>query len=187
MLKFKAGDQGAFRQLFDRHKGRMIQYCYRFCKDQAVAEELTQEIFIRVYKAAPRYRPKARFRTWLFTIAVNVCLNEIRRSDYRQQFESLSGPSEDRGDEPRKRLSLANNHRPDEDVVRAEKEQLVLDAIAKLPPDQRAALLLRVEEEFSYREIGQQIGCSESQVKTLIYRGRQKLKQSLAAHFGEKT
>jgi RNA polymerase sigma-70 factor (ECF subfamily) len=187
MLKFKAGDQEAFRQLFDRHKGRMIRYCYRFCGDQAVAEELAQEIFIRVYKAAPRYRPEARFRTWLYTIATRFCLNELRRPDYRRQFESLSTPLKDQEDEPKKRLILAGNQRPDEDVVQAEQQQMVLEAMKKLPSNQRVALLLRVEEEFSYQEIGQQIGCSENQVKTLIYRGRQKLKENLAAYFGEKT
>lgn len=187
MLKFKAGDQEAFRQLFDRHKGRMIRYCYRFCKDQAVAEELAQEIFIRIYKAAPRYRPEARFRTWLYTIATRLCLNELRRPDYRRQFESLSVPSKDQEDEPQKRPIPVDHKQPDDDMIQAEQQQMVLDAMKKLPPNQRAALLLRVEEEFSYQEISRQIGCSENQVKMLIYRGRQKLKKSLAAYFGEKT
>ncbi len=187
MLEFKAGDQGAFRQLFDRHKGRMIRYCYRFCGNQAVAEELAQEVFIRVYKAAPRYRPKARFQTWLYTIATRICLNELRRPDYHQQCESLSAPSKDQDHEPKKRTILTDNKRPDEDVVQAEQQQMVLEAMKKLPSNQRAVLLLRVQEEFSYQEISQQIGCSENKVKALIYRGRQKLKDALAVYFGEKT
>ncbi len=187
MLKFKAGDQGAFPKLFDRYKGRIIRFCSRFCEDQAVAEELAQEIFIRVYKAAPRYRPKASFRTWLFTIATRVCLNEIRRADYRQQFDSLTNPPEDMEQASRNRPALTDNSLPDAYVEQAEQRRLILNAMAELPQDQQAALLLRVEEEFSYQEIGQQIGCSENQVKTLIYRGRQKLKQALDDYFGEKT
>jgi len=187
MLEFKAGDQQAFRRLYERHKNRVIQYCYRFCGQPAVAEELAQETFIRVYKAAARYHPKARFRTWLFKIATNVCLNEIRRPDYRQRFESLTPPTADQNVGPGNIPDSAADGGPDEHLDQAEQRQIVTAAMAELPRDQRAALLLRVEEEFSYQEIGQQIGCSENQVKTLIYRGRSKLKQVLAVYFGDKS
>lgn len=185
MLKFKAGDQSAFRRLFDRYKGRVIRYCYRFCGHPEVAEELAQETFIRVYKAAGRYRPKARFSTWLFRIATNVCLNEIRRPDYRLRFENVELPNRDAGREEKAMSTPESDNRPDACFARAEQHKMVLDAISQLPEDQRAALLLRVEEEFSYKEIGRQIGCSESSIKTLIFRGRRKLKQALAAYFGD--
>jgi RNA polymerase sigma-70 factor (ECF subfamily) len=189
MLRFKAGDQQAFRRLFDNHKGRVIQYCYRFCGHQAVAEELAQETFIRVYKAAARYRPKARFMTWLFKIATNVCLNELRRPDYHQRFVVLSlSSSSDNHDPVSLRMpALADDNRPDEHLAAEEQQRIVMTAITKLPHNERAALLLRVKEEFSYQEIGQQIGCSENRIKTLIYRGRSKLKKALAAYFGEKS
>lgn len=183
MLMFQAGDPTAFRRLFDRHKSRVIHYCYRFCGQRAIAEELAQETFIRVYKAAKGYRPKARFQTWLFKIATNVCLNEIRRRDRRKdeqqdelpESQSARCESEKMGDGP---------ERPDDLLERQEQQQMVLNAIAQLPEAQRAALLLRVEHEFSYREIGQQIGRSENHVKTLIHRGRNKIKQALSAYFG---
>lgn len=185
MLQFKAGDQRAFQHLFDKHKKRVINYCYRYCGQPAVAEELAQETFLRVYKAAPRYRPKARFSTWLFKIAANVCLNEIRKPIYRNRIESM----EEAAEEGRNPVKVAASERDEcaPDVMLASREQqaMVQNAIAQLPEKQRAALLLRVNEEFSYREIGRQINRSEGHVKTLIYRGRQRLKKMLGAYFGE--
>lgn len=187
MLRFKAGDTGAFHQLFHRHKGRVIQYCYRFCGHPAVAEELAQETFLRVYTAAPRYRPKARFRTWLFRIAANVCLNEIRRPDHRNRIEPLDPTDANPEKEAGNVATPVGDDRPDEQFARREQQQRVRDAIAQLPREQRAALLLRVEQEFSYKEIGRQIGRTENHVKALIHRGRNKLRQTLAAYFGDET
>jgi len=183
MLQFKAGDQRAFHNLFDKHKKRVINYCFRYCGNAAVAEELAQETFMRVYKAAPRYRPKARFITWLFKIAANVCLNEIRKPVYRTQVDSLDDPTgqNDLGPD----LSPSASMPPDAIFESSERNAMVQNAINDLPEQQRAVLLLRVNEEFSYREIGQQINRSEGHVKTLIYRGRQRLKKMLGDYFGE--
>jgi RNA polymerase sigma-70 factor (ECF subfamily) len=175
MLAFKAGDEQAFRQLFDKYKKQVVNYCYRFCGHREVAEELAQETFLRIYKAAPRYRPKAKFRTWLFKIAANVCLNEIRRPAYRQQSESLDQlPERDSG-----------KAGPDIELADAERQRMVRSAIRQLPEKQRAALLLRVEGEFSYKEIAVQIGRSVNHVKTLIHRGRLALRHTLTSYLGE--
>jgi RNA polymerase sigma-70 factor (ECF subfamily) len=184
MLGFQAGDQGAFRRLFDRHKGRVIHFCYRFCGQPALAEELAQETFLRVYQAADRYRPRARFQTWLFKIATNVCLNEMRRSHYQRRFETLEEAHESEiGRSETGGTPIAD--RPDERLEQKEWQTMVRRAIAQLPAEQRAALLLRVEQDFSYRQIGSQLGRSENHVKTLIHRGRQKLKQALTHYFGD--
>jgi RNA polymerase sigma-70 factor (ECF subfamily) len=185
MLNFKAGDQLAFRRLFDRYKGDVINYCYRFCGHRGVAEELAQEIFLRVYKAAARYRPEARFRTWLYKIAANVCLNELRRADYRNRFESLESNGEIPGEDPESGPTPTDGNRPDQSLERKERQQLIFAALEQLPGEQRAALLLRVEQDFSYQEIGRQIGRSENHVKTLIHRGRNKVKKMLAAYLGD--
>ncbi len=182
MLSFKAGDQGAFRSLFDNYKKRIINYCYRFCGHPEVAEELAQETFLKVYKAAPRYRPKARFSTWLFKIATNVCLNEIRKPIYRNRLQSM----EDEQDGVHFATAETNRFRPDDMVASRQEQQMVRRAICRLPRKQRAALLLRIDGEFSYREIGKQINCSENHVKTLIHRGRQRLRETLAAHWERK-
>jgi RNA polymerase sigma-70 factor (ECF subfamily) len=184
MLQFKAGDQRAFQHLFDKHKKRVINYCYRYCGHPAVAEELAQETFLRVYKAAPRYRPKARFSTWLFKIAANVCLNEIRKPIYRNRMESMDEAAE-KGCNPVAAPCGPGASAPDAMLASREQQTVVQKAIAQLPEKQRAALLLRVNEEFSYREIGRQINRSEGHVKTLIHRGRQRLKKMLGAYFGE--
>ncbi len=185
MLGFKDGDADAFRQLFDRHKNSVILFCYRFCGDERMAEELAQETFIKVYRAAARYTAKARFRTWLFKIATNVCLNEIRRPVYRVPSESLDGPGSQKYEAKINREPDRRSDRPDELLHQKEQRQTVLNAIAQLPVDQRAALLLRIEGEFSYYEIGQQMGRSENHVKTIIYRGRRKLQQAVGKYFGD--
>jgi RNA polymerase sigma-70 factor (ECF subfamily) len=186
MLNFKAGDPNAFQELFDKYKHRLITYCFRFCGHQAVAEELAQETFLKVYKAAGRYRPKARFSTWLFKIATNVCLNEVRRSVYRNRIESLDEITENSIDLAASTKAGTGSYRPDNLLLSREQQLLVRKAIDQLPKKQRAALLLRIEGEFSYGEIGQQIDRNENHVKTLIHRGRKRLKKALATYLGEK-
>ncbi len=185
MLNFKAGDPRAFHDLFERYKKRVINYCFRFCGHRAIAEELAQETFLRVYKAAQRYRPKARFSTWLYKIATNVCLNEMRKPAYRRRLEALDEALDNEVHASATMDSFRPIH-PDDQLLWQEQQQLVHRAIDRLPKKQRAALLLRVAGEFSYAEIAKQIHRPESHVKTLIHRGRMRLKAALAAYFGEK-
>jgi len=185
MMSFKAGDPHAFRLLFDKYKKQVINYCYRYCGHRAVAEELAQETFLRVYKAAERYRPKARFSTWLFKIAANVCLNEIRRPVYRAKLESIDQTAEDGPGGDREITMDPERSMPDALLEAGQQQALVHQAINRLPGEQRAALLLRSTEGFSYEEIGQQINRSENHVKTLIYRARQHMKKMLAVHWGK--
>jgi RNA polymerase sigma-70 factor (ECF subfamily) len=185
MLDFKAGDQRAFQNLFDKYKSRVVTFCFRFCGNKAVAEELAQETFLKVYKASRRYRPKARFSTWLFKIATNVCLNELRRPVYRHRVESLDQRTENVAGAKAAKVAAMQQESPHTMLVHQEQQEMVYKAIEQLPEKQRAALLLRIEGEFSYGEIGQQINRSENHVKTLIHRGRIRLKKALAGYFGE--
>jgi len=185
MLSFKNGDGRAFQQLFNKYKKRVVNYCYRYCGNRAVAEDLSQEIFIRVYKAAGTYRPKALFSTWLFKIATNVCLNEIRRPVYRAKIESIDQASDGENAASREIAMEPARSRPDLLLEEQEYQTRVREAMAQLPEQQRVALLLRSAEEFSYREIGRQIECSENRVKTLIHRGRKRMKQILGAYWGK--
>ena len=185
MLSFKAGDQRAFQLLFDKYKKQVINYCFRYCGRRAVAEELAQETFLRVYKAAARYRPSARFSTWLFKIAANVCLNEIRKPLYRARLESIDQVPDDGQGRDREPAVDPDQSLPDT-LLEAQQNQAILrQAMERLPEEQRAALLLRATEGFSYGEIGQQINRSENHVKTLIYRARQRMKKMLGAHWGK--
>ena len=185
MLGFKAGDQEAFRLLFDKYKKQVVNYCYRYCGHLAVAEELAQETFLRVYKAAGRYRPKARFSTWLFKIAANVCLNEIRKPLYRARLESMDQASDEGQAEAREIAMEPDQSMPDALLEAHQNQVLIHKAMDRLPDEQRAALLLRVTQGFSYQEIGRQINCSENHVRTLIHRGRQHMKKILGTHWGK--
>ena len=182
MLAFQKGDVSAFRILFDRYRKKIINYCHRFCNDGDVAEELAQEVFLRVYKAAPKYRPDARFSTWIFKIATNICLNELRKSRYHFRTESIDAPTLGKDGEGTSDIEDLTQPRPNEAVQSREKDRIIREAISELPPKQRAALLLRVFHDFSYEEISKQIGRSPASVKSLIHRGRQNLKKSLHAY-----
>lgn len=185
MLSFKNGDQRAFQQLFDKYKKRVVNFCYRYCGQRTTAEDLSQEIFIRVYRAAGTYRPKAKFSTWLFKIATNVCLNEVRKPVYKAKLESID---RDPGEEKAavKEIAMEPDRSIPDRLLETHQQQVqVRDAMEQLPVQQRAALLLRATEGFSYQEIGRQMGCSENRIKTLIHRGRKRMKKILGSNWGK--
>lgn len=180
MLQFKEGDEDSFRQLFSKYQSRIITFCFRFCNDQVLAEDLTQEIFLRVYQGARRYRPKARFSTWLYRIAVNTCLNEARRLKKGHGIQSMEQPAmyAEKNSPPEYR---DNDHiSAEETMVARQRDEKIKAAIAKLPAQQRAAVVLRIYDEFSYKEIADQLSVTKGKVKTLIYRARQRMKQTLS-------
>lgn len=178
MLAFKYGDISAFGALFDRYKTRIVNYCHRFTNDRDAAEDLAQEVFLRVHRSASRYKPEAAFSTWIFKIATNVCLNELRKPKYRYTAESMDTPKTG-GDDPPMEIADEQSVGPEAAAERKELDDRVRRAIAKLPPKQRAAVLLRIYDGFSYEEIAKQIGKSEKSVKALIHRGRNALKEEL--------
>ncbi len=179
MLRFRDGDERAFQHLFDRYRKKIINYCYRFHPDRDVAEELAQEVFLRVYRAAPRYRPDARFSTWLFRIATNICLNELRKPRYQVKSESLDEPVSGDSDGMTREIEDRDRPGPDDAYETREKMEQLQRALSKLPEKQRAAILLHSREGFSYEEIAKQLGRSESSVKSLLHRARQGLKKVL--------
>jgi RNA polymerase sigma-70 factor (ECF subfamily) len=183
MLAYADGDEKAFRELFARHHKRIINFCYRFCFDRGVAEELAQEVFIRVHQAAGRYRPEARFATWLYRIAVNLCLNEARKRKYRVRMEPMDQPLQLGNSEAMREIEDCDAMSSQEILEAEEREKLIQQSVMRLPEEQRAALLLRVFNEFSYEEISKQMAITEAKVKSLIYRGRWRLQDLLAGYF----
>jgi len=176
MLKFKQGDRSAFDALFEKYKKPLLNYIYRFSGNAMMAEELTQETFLRLYQSAKAYEPRARFSTWIFRIATNLCLNEKRKV----ATKILSGKD---GDSDSDVETLSNGHwsaAPDKIVEQRELQALVQKAMLALPDKQRAALLLLIQGGFTYKEIGSQMNMSEKAVKSLIFRARQNLKQKLS-------
>lgn len=180
MLRFGNGDEDAFRSLFMAYRKKIINYCYRFFFDQGMAEELSQEVFMKVYKAGSHYRPDAGFSTWIFKIATHVCLNELRKKRYRTRTVSLDS------EEGKAAHEVVDPSPATLDVLEGkEQKKKIMTAIRDLPGKQRAAVLLREFHGFSYKEIATQLGQSESSVKTLIFRGRDTLKHVLHDERGE--
>lgn len=178
MLRVKQGDVAAFAALVDKYKQPVTNLVYRMIHDASEAEDLAQTVFVQVYKSAHRYKSSAKFSTWLFTIARNLCLNEIRRRS-RHLAESLEAPRFDQEDQARHQLEDRNAFAPPESLLHGELEEKVEAALAELPDNQRLAILLCRQEELSYEEISQVLGCSLSATKSLIHRGRETLKRRL--------
>ena len=183
MLRFQKGDEDGFLKLFSKYQTRIIHFCFRFCGDRALAEDLAQDVFLRVYRGARRYRPQAKFITWLYRIAVNVCLNDARKQKKAWLFRSLDRMARPgTADDPDGRMpeyADTNSVSAEDEMALRERDEKIKAALTKLPDEQRAAVLLRIYDDFSYREIADQMAVSEGKVKTLIFRGRQQMKEAL--------
>lgn len=178
MLRVKQGDGAAFTVLVEKYKQPVLNLAWRTLRDAAEAEDLAQSVFVQVYKSAGRYQPSAKFSTWLFTIARNLCLNEIRRRS-RHPAESLDQTHDGADDHPLLQVEDQREASPPDQLLRSELEGKVDEALAALPENQRTALLLCRQEELSYEEIARVLDCSLSATKSLIHRARETLKQKL--------
>lgn len=166
MLAFQRGDEAAFRALFERHSRAMVAFCHHFVRDAARAEELAQDVFVKLYRAADRYRPTARFKTFLYRIASNHCLNELRRGEYAARAAEPR-PGEGPAD-PDALASTAPT--PEASAEGAALEHAVGALLERLPEKQRAALVLCRLEGMSYEEIADVLQTSVSAVKSLVHR-----------------
>ena len=178
MLRVKQGDTIAFTTLVEKYKQPVMNLAYRSLRDLTEAEDLAQNVFVQVFKSAARYETTAKFSTWLFTIARNLCLNEIRRRS-RHPAESLDAPHPEHEEQPKHQIEDIKNVSPPETLLQGELVKKVEEAIHALPENQRTALLLCRQEELSYEEIAEVLGCSLSATKSLIHRGRETLKERL--------
>jgi RNA polymerase sigma-70 factor, ECF subfamily len=178
MLRVKRGDTAAFAQLVEKYKQPVMNFACRMLRDATEAEDIAQNVFVQVFKSARRYKISAKFSTWLFTIARNLCLNEIRRRS-RHPAESLDQPHPEQEDQPLRQVEDRKNFSPPEHLLQGELEEKIGQALAALPENQRTALLLCRQEELSYEEIAEVLGCSLAATKSLIHRGRETLKQKL--------
>jgi RNA polymerase sigma-70 factor, ECF subfamily len=179
MLRLQEGDQAAFQELFRKFSPRVLQYARRFIASEARAEELTQDVFVQVFRFRRRYRPQSKLSTWIYTIATNVCLNELRRPEKRLRVDlwDRRGALEDSREGPPLPDPAART--PEENTSARELARRLETAVAALPPKQRAALLLSRVDGLAYKDVGEALGCSEGAVKALLFRATQTLKQSL--------
>jgi RNA polymerase sigma-70 factor, ECF subfamily len=178
MLRVKQGDRDAFEALVEKYKQPIMNLVYRTLRDRDEAEDLAQHVFLQVYKSAHRYRISAKFSTWIFTIARNLALNEIRRRS-RHPAESLDVSYPDQDAQPLRQPEDTRNFGPGETLMHEELQEKIEEALDNLPENQRTAILLCRRDELSYEEIAGILGCSLSATKSLIHRGRETLKQQL--------
>ena len=178
MLRVKQGDRDAFEELVEKYKQPVINLVYRTLPDATEAEDLAQHVFLQVFKSAHRYEVSAKFTTWLFTIARNLCLNEIRRR-VRHPADSLDETFADNDEQPMRQAEDVKTFSPPDSLLQSELEEKVEEALAELPEKQRTAILMCRGDEFSYEDIARVLECSVSATKSLIHRGRETLKQKL--------
>jgi RNA polymerase sigma-70 factor (ECF subfamily) len=178
MIRVKEGDSGAFAELVDRYKQPVMNLVYRMLHDLTEAEDIAQNVFVQVHRSAHRYEVSAKFSTWLFTIARNLCLNELRRRS-RHPAESMDAPHSDGEDQPVPQFEDTRQTSAPDSLLQGELERKIEEAIAALPENQRIALLLCRQDDLSYEQIAEVLGCSLPATKSLIHRGRETLKQKL--------
>ena len=168
----------ALRELITRWQRPVMNFIYRSLPDLAEAEDLTQNVFLQLWKSSGRYQPTARFSTFLFTLARNLTLNEIRRRA-RHPADSLDTPHPEFEDNPLRQIPGPTAEQPTEHATRSELESLIEAALRDLPEKQRSAIVLCREGELSYEEIAEVLGTSLQATKSLIHRGREVLKARL--------
>jgi RNA polymerase sigma-70 factor (ECF subfamily) len=182
MLDVKAGDEQSFELLLQRYRTPLVNFLYRMVRAREEAEDLAQEVFLRVYRARKDYVPSAKFTTWLFRIATNLALNSVRDNRHQRMEVSLDAPvSLDAEDGDEKPLDIAEKHPNIEQyMVEEARKKMIRHAIDKLPEKQRAAVLLHKYQELDYGDIAKILECSESALKSLLFRAYETLRVELA-------
>ncbi len=184
MLDVKSGDDSSFELLLRKYRTPVVNFLYRMVRDAAAAEDLAQEVFLRVYRARGQYLPKAKFTTWMFRIATNLALNALRDGRYHQMEVSIDQPavaysgdgeSDQPGPEiPDRQVSI------ELELIRRDRADRIRRAVESLPEKQRAAVLLHKYQEMDYDQIARILGCSESALKSLLFRAYETLRVELA-------
>jgi RNA polymerase sigma-70 factor (ECF subfamily) len=177
MRRFQGGEEEAFQDLFNRYAPRVINFAYRFLHSQAEAEDIAQEVFLRVYKGRERFDRAKPFKPWLFAITSRLISNRLRDA---KRHPNITLEPVTKEDETPSMLPIPETAlRPDQEMDRQEKVQAVQAALLTLPESQRVVVLLARFEEMSYDEIAQATDMSVASVKSLLFRAKQALKQAL--------
>jgi len=180
MLGVRAGDEASFELLLRRYRIPLVNFLYRMVRNSAQAEDLAQEVFLRVYRARKEYAPSAKFTTWLFRIATNLALNSIRDGRHRQMDVSIDQTVDD-GEQEQARIDVADKS-PDieQRLLERDRATMIRCAVDALPDKQRAAVLLHKYQEMDYADIARALECSESALKSLLFRAYETLRVELA-------
>ena len=176
MLKVSAGDEPSFGALLERNRAIVIRHLYRLVRNRAIAEELAQDVFLRVYRSRTTYRPGAKFTTWLFRITTNVALNW--RRDTRRERGDL--PLNEASPGTRRFDLTDRTPRTDQRLLEDQRAQEIRAAVESLPPKQLAAVLLHKYEGMDYAAIAEVLDCSIPALKSLLFRAYETLRRRLA-------
>ncbi len=179
MARVARGDSDAFRILVERHQNRVVGTVTKMLGNDSDSEDIAQQVFVRIWKSAARYEPRAKFTTWLLTITRNLVFNESRRRGRARWV-----PMDDASDEPPRQFADEVAVSPSEEVLMAELQAAVDSAILALPEQQRMAVILRRYEEMPYEEIAVVLETSVPAVKSMLFRARTELRTRLAAYLG---
>lgn len=177
MLRTKAGDDSAFSELMNRHYKGVLNYIYRFTNLRENSEDLTQEVFLRVYRSASKYRPEAKFTTWLYKIATNVSLTHVKK---KNPAVSLDEMNENTGEYEDSEVEIS-----DDIIYRKEMKNMIIKAMETLPEREKVAIMLCKYEGLSYEETADVLECSVGAVKAYVHRGRMKLVKKLKPYLTE--
>lgn len=178
MLRVAAGDEGAFNYLVQKHNRPVIHFLYRMVHNQAVAEEIAQEVFLRVYRARDSYRAEAKFTTWLYRIATNLAVNQARDTRHERSAQTvyLDAPDEETGTTP----DVADDEPlVEERLMKDERMAAIRKHVMALPERQRMAVLMHKYQGMDYKQIGDVLKLSESATKSLLFRAYQTLRDKL--------
>jgi RNA polymerase sigma-70 factor (ECF subfamily) len=181
MLGFQAGDEACFEKLVERNKQRVFALVFRFLGGHQDAEDVAQEVFLRVYRARSRYQPTAKFTTWLYVICRNTCFKQLEK--HRRHAVSLPEETASVREVAQRHVPDARTPSPLDSLLLDERARLVRAAIASLPASQRMALILSRYDGLPYAEIAEAMGCSDKAVKSLLHRARMNVKARLAHYF----
>ncbi len=179
-LLFQQGNNSCFEKILQKYKKPLVNFIYRIVGDITDAEDLAQEVFLKIYVNKDKYKPKANFSTWLYKIAINVCIDHKRKYKNKFQIISLDDPIKTEDGEIIKETIDLSQDPPDKKVEQEEINKKILSFLLSLPEKQRIALTLKVYENKSYKEISEILGCSVSSVESLIFRARQMLKRKIS-------
>lgn len=175
MLRVRAGDAGSFEELLRRYRTPLVNYFNRMLRDPATAEDLAQEVFLRVYQARERYQPEAQFSTWLYRIATNLAINT--RRDHREV--DLKPGAEGAQEESADSRIVDSKPTAEQQLIARSRARLIRQALEALPENQRTAVVLHKYQDVDYRQIAKVLGISVSAVKSLLFRAYESLRERL--------
>lgn len=183
MARSGRGDRHAFEILVRRHQSSILNFIYRFIGDRIEAEDLAQEVFLRAWQSAATYKPTAKFTTWIYRIAANLCINKQKSDRIRRLFMVPFSRREEKDSVNESFIEHAEKTPSPEDLLLvAEQKHQILNAIQQLPANQRTAIILKKYDGLSYKEIAGIIGCSVSAVDSLLIRAKRNLHGKLVSH-----